>query len=129
VQISAGLELETLSDALRAFDDGVYLHQVVHRGDAGLTRYLDLPDAFAAGEPSAPSSGLYRVHFHVPLFARARCVSRTQRYLSRCWPSCAIAPSLAPRSETHVSVPRGVPARRHRGRGVAACRLGQMSAR
>jgi sugar phosphate isomerase/epimerase len=84
VQISAGLELETLSDGLRAFDDGVYLHQVVHRGEAGLTRYLDLPEAFAAGEVDAPSTGLYRVHFHVPLFREELGAFRgTQRYLSR----------------------------------------------
>ena len=41
----------------RAFDDGVYLHQVVHRGDAGLTRYLDLPEAFAAAVPKAATRG------------------------------------------------------------------------
>jgi sugar phosphate isomerase/epimerase len=83
VQISAGLELESLSEALRAFDDGVYLHQVVHQGEAGLTRYLDLPDAFAARDASR-SSGLYRVHFHVPLFREELGPFRgTQRYLSR----------------------------------------------
>jgi sugar phosphate isomerase/epimerase len=84
VQISAGLELETLSDALRAFDDGVYLHQVVHRGEAGLTRYLDLLEAFARDKPGVSSSGLYRVHFHVPLFREELGPFRgTQRYLSR----------------------------------------------
>jgi len=84
VQISAGLELESLSDELRAFDDGVYLHQVVHRGDAGLTRYLDLPEAFAAAVPKAQTSGLYRVHFHVPLFREELGAFRgTQRYLSQ----------------------------------------------
>jgi hypothetical protein len=84
VQISAGLELETLSDPLRAFDDGVYLHQVVHRGDSGLTRYLDLPEAFAATAPGGSSSGLYRVHFHVPLFRESLGPFRaTQRYLAR----------------------------------------------
>jgi sugar phosphate isomerase/epimerase len=82
VQISAGLELERLSDALRAFDDGVYLHQVVRQSHEGLTRYVDLPEAFAAGEP--PSPGLYRVHFHVPLFREELGPFRgTQRYLSR----------------------------------------------
>jgi hypothetical protein len=84
VQISAGLELESLSDALRAFDDGVYLHQVVHQGEAGLTRYLDLPEAFAGADDRARAPGLYRVHFHVPLFREELGSFRgTQRYLSR----------------------------------------------
>ena len=67
VQLSAGLELTSLSDSLRAFDDGVYLHQVVRRDAGGLTRYVDLADAFDA-EGSESTDPLYRVHFHVPLF-------------------------------------------------------------
>jgi hypothetical protein len=53
---------------LRAFDDGVYLHQVIVRGANGdRTRFVDLPDAlaaFAAGR----ASGEWRIHCHVPVF-------------------------------------------------------------
>jgi sugar phosphate isomerase/epimerase len=69
VQISAGLRVpEATPDrlqALRAFAEGVYLHQTVVRSDDGLTRYLDLPDALAAG---AAAGAEWRVHFHVPIF-------------------------------------------------------------
>jgi len=56
-------------EALRAFADDVYLHQVIARAGSGqLTRFKDLPEAL--GHPSAnekePSSE-WRVHFHIPL--------------------------------------------------------------
>jgi sugar phosphate isomerase/epimerase len=71
MQISAGLRLPTLDTAalaaLKRFDDPVYLHQVVQRGPAGLSRFADLPEALAA--LSGPTAGLeWRVHFHVPVF-------------------------------------------------------------
>lgn len=71
MQISAGLRLPTLDDealaALRRFEDPVYLHQVVQRGPAGLHRFVDLPEAFAAlGANRAALE--WRVHFHVPIF-------------------------------------------------------------
>jgi hypothetical protein len=71
VQISAGLRLPEATperlEALRAFAEGVYLHQTVVRGEAGLERYLDLPEALASG-PAAGDE--WRVHFHVPIFLR-----------------------------------------------------------
>jgi sugar phosphate isomerase/epimerase len=72
MQISAGLHLPTLDapalQALRRFDDAVYLHQVVQRGPGGgLARFADLPAALAA--LPADTQGLeWRVHFHVPIF-------------------------------------------------------------
>src|SRR5207247_253679 len=52
IQLSAGLRLPDASPercrALSAFAEEVYLHQVVRRGDAGLTRFVDLPEALAA---------------------------------------------------------------------------------
>ena len=55
-------------DALGAFADDVYLHQVVERrADGALARYLDLPQALAAArERAGPRE--WRVHFHVPVF-------------------------------------------------------------
>lgn len=71
MQISAGLLLPALTpdalEALKRFDDPVYLHQVVERGPAGLVRYADLPEAFAAVDGAAPQRE-WRVHFHVPIF-------------------------------------------------------------
>jgi len=71
VQISAGLRLPEATpqriSALRAFADDVYLHQTVVRSGAGLTRYLDLPDALAG---AAADGAEWRVHFHVPIFLR-----------------------------------------------------------
>ena len=71
MQISAGLRLPTLDPdalaALQRFDDPVYLHQVVQRGPDGITRFADLPEAFASLQgPTAERE--WRVHFHVPIF-------------------------------------------------------------
>lgn len=71
LQISAGLRLPSLDaaalQALRKFDDPVYLHQVVQQGPGGLTRFADLPQALASLQ--GPTPGLeWRVHFHVPIF-------------------------------------------------------------
>jgi sugar phosphate isomerase/epimerase len=71
LQISAGLRLTDLGAealaALRAYEDPVYLHQVVERGAQGLVRYTDLPEAFASLSGRVPPDE-WRVHFHVPVF-------------------------------------------------------------
>ncbi len=71
MQISAGLRLPTLDaatlQALRRFDDAVYLHQVVQRSAGHLQRYADLPEALAA-LPADTRGHEWRVHFHVPIF-------------------------------------------------------------
>ena len=71
MQLSAGLRLarvdETTLGALRPFAEDVYLHQVVERSAAGLKRYPDLNEAFAAlGEGTGERE--WRIHFHVPIF-------------------------------------------------------------
>ncbi|HRI12127.1 MAG TPA: metabolite traffic protein EboE [Verrucomicrobiota bacterium] len=55
--------------ALRAFDDGVYFHQVVERRpDGEVVRYADLDEALVTGESDGPQFDReWRVHFHVPL--------------------------------------------------------------
>jgi hypothetical protein len=72
LQITAGLRLRELSgaalDAVRQFDDPVYLHQVVEAGPGGLTRYVDLPEALRAASGRAPDGREWRVHCHVPVF-------------------------------------------------------------
>lgn len=85
LQISAGLHLPKLSrealDALRSFDDPVYLHQVVERSPAGLRRFADLPEAFASLNGDGRDRE-WRVHFHVPIFLdRLEAFSSTQFFI------------------------------------------------
>jgi hypothetical protein len=56
-------------EALRAFADDIYLHQVVvRRTDGQRVVYRDLRDALA-GEPAEAASAEWRIHFHIPLQA------------------------------------------------------------
>lgn len=72
VQISAGLRVShvdaSVREQLTAYDDGIYLHQVVARRDGGLVRYLDLEEALASLDHRGPDPE-WRIHFHVPVFA------------------------------------------------------------
>jgi sugar phosphate isomerase/epimerase len=55
-------------EALAAFNDPVYFHQVVaRRFDGHLVRFNDLPDALA--DSTATEAEEWRVHYHVPLHA------------------------------------------------------------
>jgi hypothetical protein len=88
LQLSAALRIAPVDAAraerLRAFDEPVYLHQVVERQGGALTRYLDLPQAFAALGDGAAANGPreWRVHFHVPIFlAEIEHFSTTQDFL------------------------------------------------
>jgi sugar phosphate isomerase/epimerase len=57
--------------ALGRFADAVYFHQVVRRSRAGDEHFLDLPDALAAEvERTVHEPAEWRIHFHVPVFAR-----------------------------------------------------------
>jgi hypothetical protein len=83
-QLSSGLLLESANSAavsaLAAFEDPVYLHQVVIRKGTELTRLLDLNEAFARERDATEE---WRVHFHVPVFLENLGVfSSTQRFLS-----------------------------------------------
>ncbi len=82
VQISAGLEASPGErDALRAFDDGVYLHQVVAWNGDEMRSWVDLDEALQALRDSPASC---RVHCHVPIFsARVGALRTTQPHLVR----------------------------------------------
>jgi sugar phosphate isomerase/epimerase len=76
IQLSTGLDValgaedhDEVLAALRAWDEGIYLHQTVERR-AGhpLRKFVDLSDAFASSD--ARDARTWRVHFHVPLFRR-----------------------------------------------------------
>lgn len=80
-QISSALRAtdELGRDALKRFAEDTYLHQVVKRSNGSLTRHVDLPEALAedAGDE-------WRVHFHVPIFARSLgALETTQPELER----------------------------------------------
>ncbi|MDH3715652.1 MAG: metabolite traffic protein EboE [Gammaproteobacteria bacterium] len=85
LQLSCALEVPSVTPAmvekLRAFDEPVYLHQVVERRtDGRLLRYTDLGDAFANAETARGAE--WRVHFHVPIFeSEIENFSTTQAFL------------------------------------------------
>lgn len=76
IQISAAIkatlpadpaERRSVGRAFMAFDEPVYLHQVIaRRQDDQLTRYRDLPDAQLGLFDEAAAE--WRSHFHVPIF-------------------------------------------------------------
>jgi hypothetical protein len=54
-------------EAIRAFDEPVYFHQVLARDETGdIQRFIDLPDFLTAGKTGLTEA---RVHFHIPLDA------------------------------------------------------------
>ncbi|MFQ5955556.1 MAG: metabolite traffic protein EboE, partial [Kiloniellales bacterium] len=69
LQLSCALKVPRVDarsrERLGAFDEPVYLHQVVARQDGRLSRFLDLPDALAAAADQETAE--WRIHFHVPI--------------------------------------------------------------
>jgi hypothetical protein len=87
LQISAALkaalpaagteERLAVTAAFRAFNEPVYLHQVIARTGNGYTHYPDLPQALE--DAANPQVLEWRSHFHVPLFIdRYGLLSATQ---------------------------------------------------
>jgi sugar phosphate isomerase/epimerase len=72
LQLSAALLIPEINaarrEALAAYAEPTYLHQVIRRTSEGLKSELDLPDALALGEGADGEE--WRVHFHVPVFIR-----------------------------------------------------------
>ncbi|MGI9424824.1 MAG: metabolite traffic protein EboE [Hyphomicrobiaceae bacterium] len=84
LQLSSALRILNVDDAklaeLKEFDEPVYLHQVIQSDSRGLSRFKDLPDAFAKAEAAMGSE--WRVHFHVPIFLeRLEKFDTTQSFL------------------------------------------------
>lgn len=64
-------------DAIRAFDEPVYFHQVLARDAAGeIRRFIDLPDFLTADKQGLVDA---RVHFHIPLDAEPAPPLRSTR--------------------------------------------------
>jgi len=74
VQLSAALVLRDPArnaERLRPWAEDRWFHQVVARGaDGALHQVPDLPEALASQDPAIRTAAEWRVHFHVPLFAR-----------------------------------------------------------
>lgn len=76
VQISSAIKValphdevgrKRISNELAAFNEPVYLHQVIQRNrDGSLTNYRDLPDALP--NINDEDAEEWRLHFHVPVF-------------------------------------------------------------
>jgi hypothetical protein len=89
VQLSSALHVDFPGDAqqsaavagrLRPFADTTYLHQVVEPRADGLRHYADLDVALE----NKTSPAEWRIHFHVPLFARDYdAFGSTQDYVQR----------------------------------------------
>ncbi len=66
-------------DAIRAFDEPVYFHQVLLRDSHGaIHRFIDLPE-FLTSHHAAPDFMEARVHFHIPLDAEPAPPLRSTR--------------------------------------------------
>jgi sugar phosphate isomerase/epimerase len=95
IQLSSALQVtfppdrgkvESTARALRPFADTTYLHQVVEPRAGGLTHFPDLDEALRTTERSdireASAHREWRIHFHVPLFAREyESFASTQDYV------------------------------------------------
>ena len=74
VHLSSALEFDPSSrqalNAIRAFDEPTYLHQVIVSEDNGvLSRFKDLPDFLQSSKSKVQTATNGRIHFHIPLYA------------------------------------------------------------
>ncbi|GAA5121596.1 metabolite traffic protein EboE [Luteolibacter yonseiensis] len=91
IHLSSALALDpgdpAALEAIRAFDEPVYFHQVLLRGgDGTVTRFADLPDFFSAVENGTVIPARFaemRVHFHIPLDAEPAAPLRSTRDQTR----------------------------------------------
>jgi hypothetical protein len=67
-----------IAEALRAFDDPIYLHQTIERCNGKTIQYSDLAAALASWN-SEPRDCEWRIHFHVPVFLDEINLLRTTR--------------------------------------------------
>lgn len=77
VHLSSALEFNPASqealDAIQAFDEPTYLHQVILQyGNGNLNRYKDIPNFVSSlqnANSGINSAQAARIHFHIPLYA------------------------------------------------------------
>jgi sugar phosphate isomerase/epimerase len=92
IQLSSAVRISQMTAAqlptVQAFDDAVYLHQVVVENAGQLTRFVDLPEAVAAFH-DGQAQGEWRMHCHVPVFLQdAGAISTTQAQLLQTLEAC-----------------------------------------
>ncbi|MFP6866089.1 MAG: metabolite traffic protein EboE [Roseibacillus sp.] len=62
----------TALDAIKAFDEPTYLHQLILNNQGKLTRFTDLPEALPSLKTAYAAQNTHtesRVHFHIPLYS------------------------------------------------------------
>ncbi|MCS1412158.1 MAG: hypothetical protein M2R45_05362 [Verrucomicrobia subdivision 3 bacterium] len=75
IHLSSALKVHPtpeVREALRAYTNDIYFHQVVERSSEGsLKRYRDLEDALASDPSAVPHlPEEWRIHFHIPLYTQ-----------------------------------------------------------
>jgi hypothetical protein len=75
IHLSSALKVRPtleVREALRAFADDIYFHQVIERSaDGKITRFRDLGDALnLKSQISNSKSEEWRIHFHIPLHSK-----------------------------------------------------------
>jgi sugar phosphate isomerase/epimerase len=126
LQLSSALRVSSVDAMtqkdLSAFDDGIYLHQVVQQRNGSLTRFVDLEPAFAALQ-TGRAGGEWRVHCHVPIFLPTagafESTQQTLRSALACIPAGFVAPHLEIETYTWDVLP---PALREGNRADAIAR-------
>jgi len=105
LQLSSALRLPQIGGeterTLSAFDDGVYLHQVVERRDGTITRHVDLAPAFAALR-AGKAGGEWRVHCHVPVFLEVAGKFHSTQPTLKAALACTKAGFVAPHLEVET---------------------------
>ncbi|MGE3310161.1 MAG: metabolite traffic protein EboE [Limisphaerales bacterium] len=105
VHLSSALSVHPtveVRQALQAFTDDTYLHQVIQRSpDGTLRRWLDLPHALAESHGTEPMAQLeWRIHFHIPLHHRpARLFQTTSDHVLGTLDWLHAHPDVAPHLE------------------------------
>lgn len=84
IQLSSALRVASgsadMRQALAPFNEPTDLHQLISKGENGLRRFADLPEAL--GPDGAADGEEWRVHFHVPLFVeKLSSFESTQAFL------------------------------------------------
>lgn len=105
LQLSSALRLPEVDGAteqrLSAFNDGVYLHQVVQRRNGAMTRYVDLDPAFAALR-AGEAGGEWRVHCHVPIFLETAGMFHSTQETLKAALACTRAAFITPHLEVET---------------------------
>jgi hypothetical protein len=105
LQLSSALRLPSVDaaseGALTAFDDGVYLHQVVERQNGVISRFIDLPPALAALR-AGTAGGEWRVHCHVPVFLETADLLQSTQPTLRQALGCVRDRSVSPHLEVET---------------------------